>query len=73
MSRQPTTQVVNSTDQQFLIDLQQEVTQYRGLKSNLYHGQLVIHLMDSDKHWRKRNKKKKKPEYDDDYDGNYPV
>ena len=69
MSRQPTTQVIASTDQRWLEQMQQEAAEYRGLRSTLYPGQLVIHLMDSDKYWKKRAKKKrKKTEYDDDYD-----
>lgn len=65
MTKQKTTQVINSTDQAFLKDLQEEVETYRGLRTALYPGQLVINLMDSEKYWKKRSKRKKKDQYDD--------
>lgn len=67
MSRQRTTQVINSTDERFLDRIQHEVEEYRGLRTARYPGQLVIDLMDSEKQRRKQNrhKKKKKDPYED--------
>lgn len=72
MSNQPTTQTFNSNDQQRLIDIQEEVHEYRGLRTKLEPGRLTVYLIDSDKYWRKREKqnrkKKSKYDYDDEYD-----
>lgn len=71
MSKQPTTQVINSTDQKWLEEVQSEAEQYRGLSTSLSKGRLVINLIDSEKH-RRKNRVKKKPDYDDDYDDYAP-
>jgi hypothetical protein len=60
VSRQKTTQVVSSRDNEFLKDLEEEVQTYRGLRTKRVPGQLTIFLMDSDKYWRKQNKHKRK-------------
>ena len=65
MSKQPTTQVIHSTDQRWLESVKEEAENFRGLRTSLYNGKLVIHLIDSDKYWRKRNKRKKKTEEDE--------
>lgn len=67
MSKQPTKQHVHSTDQRWLEGLRDDVEKYRGLRTTLYPGQLTIHLIDSDKYWKKRAKKKKKDEQYGDY------
>jgi hypothetical protein len=60
MSKQPTRQIITSTDPRFLDAIQAEAEDYRGLRTTRYPGQLIIHLMDSDKYWRKQNKHKRK-------------
>ena len=69
MSRQKTTQVISSTDEEFLKRIQEEAEDYRGLRTARYPGQLVIYLIDSDKYWKQQNKRKKKRDQYDDYDG----
>ena len=68
MSKQPTRQVISSTNQKWLQEMQREAEQYRGLRTTLYPGELIIHLIDSEKYWKKQSRRKKKSEYDDDYD-----
>jgi hypothetical protein len=68
MSRQPTRQVISSTDPAFLDNLEKEVRDYRGLRTTRYPGTLIIHLIDSDKYWKKQNRRKKKRDDYDDYD-----
>lgn len=65
MARQPTTQVICHTDQDRLLEIQEEVHEYRGLRTKLEPGRLTIYLIDSDKYWRKRQPRKKKSKYDD--------
>lgn len=64
MGKQKTTQVICSTDQQRLEDIQEEVHEYRGLRTKLEPGRLTIYLIDSDKYWRARQPKKKKSKYE---------
>lgn len=69
MARQPTTQVIRG-DEEYLIALEEEVHEYRGLRTKRENGSLTIYLIDSEKYWRKQErqnrKKKSKYDYDDD-------
>jgi hypothetical protein len=65
MSRAKTTQIITHKDPAKLLEIQQEVHEYRGLKTKLEDGHLVVYLMDSKKYWDARKPKKKKSKYDD--------
>lgn len=65
MSRAKTTQVITHRDQKWLEDLEEEIHEYRGLRTKLEPGQLTIYLIDSKKYWDARKPKKKKSKYED--------
>lgn len=65
MAKQKTTQVITHKDPKRLLEIQQEVHEYRGLRTKIEDGALTIFLIDSKKYWDARKPKKKKSKYDD--------
>lgn len=73
MSRAKTTQVICHKDPQRLLEIEEEVHIYRGLRTKIEGDRLTIYLIDSEKYWRQRarqDKKKKSTKYED-YDDDY--